>query len=144
MTSVFSHVCYVCIPTGEKPEAQRGTGLAILGFMEASGPGLDFLIFLSRVNTGLSSSERLRKEKSLRVCSSGRRGRDESRMSGEGQLAASVYCGTFGALQGGGWVRGSFKDSPLGLVVYSPHRSGFQETGDGETKGGDTVQLSIL
>lgn len=38
---------------------------------------------------------------------------------------------------------GSFKDSPLDLVVYSPHRSGFQEAGDGETKGGDTVQLSF-
>lgn len=38
---------------------------------------------------------------------------------------------------------GSFKDSPLDVVVYSPHRSGFQEAGDGETKGGDTVQLSF-
>lgn len=39
---------------------------------------------------------------------------------------------------------GGFKDSPLDLAVQSPHRSGFQEAGDGKTKGGDTVHLSTL
>lgn len=63
----------------KNPRPREGIGLAILSSVEASGLGFDFLIFLSWVNTGLSSSERLRKEKSLRVCSSGRRGRDESR-----------------------------------------------------------------